>query len=565
MWALSDRELLFVCVAGLILGGLVLLRFVVALVRPVLPEVAPKRSGRWTRAFLTRRALSSLALTATFLGVTAIVVGGAIGVRAGAPQPVRTSVSTLASTVETASALEVSSPRETQGVWVAGDMHTHTILTGGSNSQLEVAHKALNEYGLDWMANSDHGGLGTWDPSGNAVRATPRWWSLINWSWPIMRDLRPSFPGKSLIQGVEWNVPAHRHASVGIVVNEPNAIAEFDYRFDRNSDSDSFPGSPPKDNESAHDAIRGVAWLQTNYPDSAYVVLNHPSLALTYEPGDVRDFLAAGPDVMAGFEGMPGHQKEPWRGGYESRIPTALTYQGADLWLAQVGGVWDSILANGSRFHVFANSDFHDTRVDFWPGEYAKNWTFVAQPDDMKSVVAGLKGGRSFSSFGGLVDQLEFSAQSEDGEVTMGREPLAVRRGGDVIVTIRFHSPALNSHGDAPKVDHLDVIAGDVTGPAVKGDPSWSASTNPSARVVRTIESTSLKQLEDGWFSASYALTDVRGPMYLRLRATNVAPNTPGITDAAGNPLVDAGGENTPDKVWKSLWFYSNPLWIDVR
>ena len=42
-------------------------------------------------------------------------------------------------------------------------MHTHTFLTGGSNSQLEVAHKALNEYGLDWMANSDHGGVGTWD------------------------------------------------------------------------------------------------------------------------------------------------------------------------------------------------------------------------------------------------------------------------------------------------------------------------------------------------------------------------------------------------------------------
>jgi len=308
-----------------------------------------------------------------------------------------------------------------------------------------------------------------------------------------------------------------------------------------------------------------VKWLQANYADSAYLVLNHPSRAQAYSPGEVRDYIAAGPGVTAGFEGMPGHQKEADRGGYGSSNPLARNYQGADIWLAQVGGFWDSILANGSRFSTYSNSDFHNTGGDFWPGEYSKSHTWVTHRNDPKALAAGLKSGRSFSAFGDLVDELKFSARADGKSVEMGNDAVAVRRGRDVNVTIKFHTPDTNNNGDAPKVDHLDLIAGDVTGPAVKGTASWEASTNPEAQVVATFRGKSLRNLGQGWYSATYTVHDVQGPMYLRLRGTNVPPSTAGMTDASGNPLMDAVGANSPANAWKSLWFYSNPVWIDVR
>ena len=54
------------------------------------------------------------------------------------------------------------------GKWETGDMHTHTFLTDGSNTQLQVVQNAFNKYGLDWMANSEHGGFSARDPFGNA-------------------------------------------------------------------------------------------------------------------------------------------------------------------------------------------------------------------------------------------------------------------------------------------------------------------------------------------------------------------------------------------------------------
>jgi hypothetical protein len=57
--------------------------------------------------------------------------------------------------------------------------------------------------------------------------------------------------------------------------------------------------------------------------------------------------------------------------------------------------------------------------------------------------------------------------------------------------------------------------------------------------------------------------------MYFRLRGTNLAPNTPDETDAAGNPLPDYlvtanQGIDGAAEAWKDLWFYSNPIFVYV-
>jgi hypothetical protein len=52
------------------------------------------------------------------------------------------------------------------GKWLSGDFHQHTTLTDGSNSMPAVMSKE-NFYGLDWWANSEHGGAFSRDASTN--------------------------------------------------------------------------------------------------------------------------------------------------------------------------------------------------------------------------------------------------------------------------------------------------------------------------------------------------------------------------------------------------------------
>ena len=45
--------------------------------------------------------------------------------------------------------------------------------------------------------------------------------------------------------------------------------------------------------------------------------------------------------------------------------------------------------------------------------------------------------------------------------------------------------PDLNNHGDVPKVDHVDLISGDVTGKISPTSPAYTTQvTNPSTKVA---------------------------------------------------------------------------------
>ena len=90
------------------------------------------------------------------------------------------------------------------------------------------------------------------------------------------------------------------------------------------------------------------------YPTTSYFLLNHPSRKLANSVSAIRDFNNAAPAVAFGLEGLPGHQKEGWRGGYGNNYGdnTALarTYGGADYMLAKVGGLMDSLWGEGRKF-----------------------------------------------------------------------------------------------------------------------------------------------------------------------------------------------------------------------
>lgn len=459
-----------------------------------------------------------------------------------------------------------------EGRWLAGDWHTHSLLSDGGWTPEEVAFHAF-AYGLDWFATTDHGGAFRSDKSGNPFpEPVPRWITLINQSFPAVRALREAYPRKEILLGFEWNVPGLEHAIVAIAAEEPDALSDFEFMCDA---LDADVGLDlPKWNRTRNDALSCAAFLEGSYGDAAFLLPAHPSRLNRYGIADLRALNDAAPTVMFGFEGIPGGQKSSARGGYRHVSPHRFdngpyrTHGGADYMAAKVGGVWDALLGEGRRFFLFANSDFHDT--GFRPGEYAKSHTFV-RGSGPGAVVAGMRSGNSFSVTGGLIDALSFTASSGGDAATMG-ETLRVERGARVEISVGFRSPEFNNNGESPRVDHVDLIAGKISGKAKPGTRAYGRDANPTARVVARVSEKDWA-CEGGSCRAGIDAGPVDGPMYFRLRGTNLPPSTPGETDREGNPLSDdeACGKgqtppecNTREKAYADLWFYSNPIFVEV-
>lgn len=511
-----------------------------------------------------------------------------------------------------------------KGTWLAGDFHQHTTYTDGSNPMKTVMYKNA-EFGLDWWANSEHGGGFTrdgagpilmngfdtgeyarfWDdtsvyPAGMIIGDVSmsgghqrmwRWQSIRDFSFDDVLEARAMYPNKVIVQGLEWNMPGHEHCSTAIIsgqfdaIPNANAMAEFEYTFD-NSDTDKNGGALQGWTKSALSghakAVEAAAWLQSHYPRTSWLIPAHPERRSTYRIEHFRDLNNAAPDVAFGFESIPGHQKESDRGSYSLRSVGKGTYGGAGIFVAKIGGLWDALLGEGRKWWLFASSDFHDTVDDFWPGEYTKTWTYVIDSDydgahSAQEITDALRSGNSFVVHGDLINALDFRAQYRNAFATMG-QALTMKRGDTLKLKIRFKSPALNNNHDPVMLDHIDLIAGDVTGIVSPDSPDYTKDTNETTRIIATFTSRDWERDEDGWYTMVYHLKNMQKNMYFRLRGTNLPPNTPCETDSEGNPLIDRADDElnpgcewffaTYDKAseaWRDLWFYSNPIFVNVQ
>jgi hypothetical protein len=121
---------------------------------------------------------------------------------------------------------------------------------------------------------------------------------------------------------------------------------------------------------------------------------------------------------------------------------------------------------------------------------------------------------------------------------------------------------------DKPQVNHIDLIQGNVGPKATPGTPAYYDETNPTAHVeARFFGNSWIGRDKNGtWYTVTYVVKNVDHDSYLRLRGTNLGINVPNETDAEGNPLIDdLVGPNDAAKAYADLWFYSNPIFIDVN
>lgn len=461
--------------------------------------------------------------------------------------------------------------------WLSSDIHNHTVLTDGDHTLNELLSHAFSEGELDVLVNSEHGGTSSRDTSGSYFfdvpvidslypqfeqrTSIPRWYSLSHFSWPDIISQRTVHPDKIILQGFEWNCPGHYHASVGFINDDdqPEAVSEFEYRFD-GSDHDQSHSQWLKYNISHNDALFALRWLNNYYPTSSYFFVNHPTRSPgTYSIAAIRDFIAAAPDLCVGFEGMPGHQKNTMRGKYSMVTDTTnLTHGGADIYLAHIGGIWDALLSEGHHFWVIANSDFHRLSEDFWPGEYSKTWSATTDTG-AQAWFEGFRNGEIFIANGGLITDLDFQMTDGLRFATMGDD--FHPSDSSLEISIRFKGHGVTRYGNRIHVDHIDLIAGTISGKIDPGDSPAYAGTGNADTYLHTRFHESVFIQESGWKTVRCTLSIDR-PTYFRLRGTNLAVGTAGELTADGEPIYDISGGNTPAVAWNDLWFYSNPIFV---
>jgi len=488
-------------------------------------------------------------------------------------------------------------PAHAQGRWLSGDLSTHTFLTDGKNSQAEILSNAMPGapfgYGLSYVANAEPGGQSKTNPEGLKFQLPVwRWQTLALYSYPHVVQARSDYPGHSIIQGLEWDVPTHGQADIGIVggANEPQGVSNFEYMFD-SADTDTsrvgesipvvldttqpspYPTAIPaqpmdKENVTASDALNGAAFLENDFPTQSYLVVAHPSRDLNWTVDDLRRLQDAAPDVVCGFEGFPGDQAAAARGGYgnsfaavaagatypvavsgptdpsysEAETDLARTYGGADPMVAKIGGAWDALLGEGRHWFVYGDSEYKwwtnqykDAGGNVVGASYDDFWPgqydktwTYARSDGNDGLVAAIKSGDSFIANGDLIRALDFHAALGKKARTMG-QTLTVKKGQRIVLTIAVKSPATNNNGDHVHLSHIDLISGKITGQA--------AESNPSAHVVKTFRRSKMRVVK-GWRIVTVAFRP-QASLYFRLRGTNLAAGTANQTDSAGNPLID--------------------------
>ena len=257
--------------------------------------------------------------------------------------------------------------------------------------------------------------------------------------------------------------------------------------------------------------------------------------------------------------------------------------------IAVTGGVWDSLLSEGRKIYNFANSDFHfkvsaDEQYSsgYWASEYSANHVYVEPGEDgtydYGDVVDGLRSGNSYSTYGSLISDLTFTAETDKGSATMGGE-LAAEKGDQVKVTVRFRVPEINNYeslygtdtgidvDNTPELDHVDLISGSVTG-RVSEDQYGEISSD--AKIVKTFTKEELEAAkgEDGYYTLTFT-SDAGQNCYFRLRGTTVSE-----VDENGDPLPDPDFSGISDNItrfdtindynYSSLCFYANPIWVNV-
>ncbi|PBC69804.1 PHP domain-containing protein [Streptomyces sp. TLI_235] len=496
-------------------------------------------------------------------------------------------------------------------VWLAGDHHLHSLYSNDAMYPVADQVRRGMAHGLDWLAITDHG---------NAAFAA----HSVEDRYADLRAARERYREDILVfHGLEWNIPGAEHTTLMLApgAGEAAFLQEFVNQHDALV-TGTRDGTPV--NEAA--AIKALTFLRDavrcGRVADALVLPNHPSRKGIDSPHELRAWRDTAPEIVIGMEGAPGHQAAGLpapcmaraRGLYDNAPGTwsfpgypaesYRTHGGFDWMTATVGGVWDSMLAEGKPWWITATSDGHQACGDWVknpvdplnetaydntpfdaeghtfagtghfpapvnagrpvttysalpPGAYSKTWV-GATGYGHRAVMDGLRAGRVWACHGDLISGLDVRVQEKGAPhrgVPMGGR-LRVRRGAtvEVVVEIRL-TETPNYAGLVPVLARVDLIKGRVTGPVTDRDTI----TAPDTRVVRSWE----VDKRQGTVTLVQEFTADQS-CYLRVRGTDGKRTAPGLLGKAVDPAGPAMDVPAAADPWEDLWFYGNPVFVEV-
>ncbi|GAA1884686.1 PHP domain-containing protein [Lapillicoccus jejuensis] len=486
--------------------------------------------------------------------------------------------------------------------WLAGDHHIHTQYSSDAMYRVADQVQHAGAYGLDWMVITDHG----------SVTHAKLGVDQVN---PDIVAARQQFGDRTLVfQGLEWNIPGAEHGTVFVHPGalEVAVLKEFENSFD--GVVNGWTSSSAANEAHALDGLDFLAGSVTSgrVKDAAFFA-NHPARKGIDSPHEIRGWRDRQPTVALGMEGAPGHQAAgipapygPGSGrGYYDNSPSAdsfagyplesyVTYGGFDWMTATVGGLWDSLLAEGKAWWITANSDSHQiylddsvrggagtideftalghyvppvhgttgartTQGDFWPGYYSKTHVGASR-FSFAAVMDGLRAGRVWVDHGGLVGGLEVGVRAKGDRspgATLG-SVVTPKRGTRTELVVAVTPAVLPNFAQfLPQLARVDVVRGSVTGAASDRDTFHAPDTK--VLVQRDVSGAKGKVV----FTVDLGYVDE--PFYVRLRGTDGKRQAVGLNGAAvdpAGPAADVLGDADP---WQDLWFYTNPIWVLPR
>lgn len=495
-------------------------------------------------------------------------------------------------------------PGDPQLAWLVGDHHVHTRYSHDAKYDFDQLAKKGAQLGLDWMVFTEHSNHGHADRGAAAEHEE-------------ILAARARNPRQLIFQGLEWYIPAAEHGTVFAAPgpHEVELLREFERLWDGKLNG--WAAALPENEERAVAALRWLAARKAEgYVDDVLMLANHPSRLGIDSPHELRAWRDAAAGICIGMEGAPGAQGDAdpawvaYRGstraqrGEYSNAPrpdsfpgypaeSYRTFGGFDWMTATVGGLWDAMLAEGTLFSITSNSDNHRTiwdtwrdgdmpagenfdslgwkpspvdtgtpqpGSDFWPGEFSRTHVGVTRHGYL-DVMDGLRRGRVWVDHGHLVDGLDVRLVGGGGGPATGTTlggRLTVERGTSVELMIKVrsaHRP--NPHGVLPRLAHLDVIRGAVTGPSADRD-TWRA---PETRVVEQVDTGS----RSGTYDVRIPLGRITEPCYVRLRGSDGNRHGAGYLGASVDPTGPLPHDNNDGDPWADTWLYTNPIYIDVR
>lgn len=451
--------------------------------------------------------------------------------------------------------------REPGERWLAGDHHIHSrysvlydwdnppAYTFGGDAIYPIPMNALmaRRYGLDWTVATDHGG-----PNHSKIN--------FERAYPELQLSRAALPEVIQFYGLEFNTPAADHSSIIMpyTIDESIVLRDIESGFDVEEKWTEKEMRERNREDRMIEALRAMDRLR----DKPVLIANHPARLASElgvygdtEPRELRNWNDAAPDVAIGMEGAPGHQAGPLRSEYPDPRGWYLDYPtmgGFDQMTARLGGLWDAMLGEGRRWWVTATSDAHEhytegAGVNFWPGEYSK--TYVYARKNHASILESLRRGRIFITTGDLISELYVELVDvigESGSAHIGGT-ITLSTPGEIEVRIRARDPyGTNYNDDSPEVARIDLIVGHVTGLS----EDRTLDTNESTTVVKRFSAADWRRRGE-ILDMNYTI-NVSAPVYVRVRGTNTHELEPGVDPPDENP-------------WQDLWFYSNPLFVEIR